>query len=104
MISIILHGLPAALERGITGQSFAAHGGRERLEALSRLVDAAGNRGPHLPGPVRGVVVEHRAGAQAPQAVMVAPALIGGPTADHQPGHGREPGMPEWLSLPRPNG
>ena len=40
VISIILHGLPAALERGITGQSFAAHGGRERLEALSRLVDA----------------------------------------------------------------
>jgi hypothetical protein len=40
VISIILHGLPAELERGITGQSFAAHGGRERLEALSRLVDA----------------------------------------------------------------
>ena len=28
------------LERGITGASFAAHGGRERLEALRRLVDA----------------------------------------------------------------
>ena len=40
MISIILQGLPAVLERGITGESFAAHGGRERLEALSRLVDA----------------------------------------------------------------
>ena len=40
MISIILHGLPAQLERGITGESFAAHGGRERLEALRRLVDA----------------------------------------------------------------
>jgi NADPH:quinone reductase-like Zn-dependent oxidoreductase len=40
VISIILHGLPAQLERGITGESFAAHGGRERLEALSRLVDA----------------------------------------------------------------
>jgi NADPH:quinone reductase-like Zn-dependent oxidoreductase len=40
VISIILHGLPAQLERGITGQSFAAHGGRERLEALRRLVDA----------------------------------------------------------------
>ena len=40
MISIILQGPSAQLERGITGQSFAAHGGRERLEALSRLVDA----------------------------------------------------------------
>ena len=40
VISIILQGLPTQLERGITGQSFAAHGGRERLEALSRLVDA----------------------------------------------------------------
>ena len=40
VISIILAGPPAQLERGITGESFAAHGGRERLEALSRLVDA----------------------------------------------------------------
>jgi NADPH:quinone reductase-like Zn-dependent oxidoreductase len=40
VISIILQGLPAQLERGMTGESFAAHGGRERLEALSRLVDA----------------------------------------------------------------
>jgi NADPH2:quinone reductase len=40
VISIILQGLPAQLERGITGESFAAHGGRERLEALGRLVDA----------------------------------------------------------------
>jgi NADPH:quinone reductase len=40
MISIILQGPPAQLERGISGESFAAHGGRERLEALSRLVDA----------------------------------------------------------------
>jgi NADPH:quinone reductase len=40
VISIILQGLPAQLARGITGESFAAHGGRERLEALSRLVDA----------------------------------------------------------------
>ena len=40
VISIILQGLPAQLERGITGESFAAHGGRERLETLSRLVDA----------------------------------------------------------------
>ena len=44
MISIILQGLPAQLERGITGESFAAHGGRERLEALSRLVDAGALR------------------------------------------------------------
>jgi len=40
VISIILQGLPAQLERGITAESFAAHGGRERLEALSHLVDA----------------------------------------------------------------
>jgi hypothetical protein len=44
VISIILQGLPAQLERGITGESFAAHGGRERLEALSRLVDAGALR------------------------------------------------------------
>jgi NADPH:quinone reductase-like Zn-dependent oxidoreductase len=41
VISIILRSpLPAQLERGITGESLAAHGGRERLEALRRLVDA----------------------------------------------------------------
>src|SRR5215469_6127714 len=40
MISIVLQGPPARLERGTTGESFAAHGGRERLEALGRLVDA----------------------------------------------------------------
>jgi NADPH:quinone reductase len=40
VISIVLQGPPAQLERGITGESFAAHVGRERLEALSRLVDA----------------------------------------------------------------
>ena len=44
VISIILQGLPAQLERGITGESFAAHGGRERLEALGRLVDAGALR------------------------------------------------------------
>ena len=31
---------PVKLERDITGESFAAHGGRERLEALRQLVDA----------------------------------------------------------------
>src|SRR5438128_1168202 len=31
---------PLELERGITGESFAAHGGRQRLEALSRMVDS----------------------------------------------------------------
>ena len=40
VISIVLPGPPAKLERGITGESFAAHGGRPRLEALRRLVDA----------------------------------------------------------------
>jgi NADPH:quinone reductase len=39
-ISIILQGTPLLPERGITGGSFAAHGGRRRLEQLGRLVDA----------------------------------------------------------------
>ena len=40
VLSIVLQGPPAQLERGITGESFAAHVGRERLEDLRRLVDA----------------------------------------------------------------
>jgi NADPH:quinone reductase-like Zn-dependent oxidoreductase len=40
VISVIPPFGPLQLERGITGESFAAHGGRQRLEALSRLVDA----------------------------------------------------------------
>jgi len=44
MISIVLQGRPAQLERGITGESFAARGRRERLEALGRLVDAGALR------------------------------------------------------------
>jgi NADPH:quinone reductase-like Zn-dependent oxidoreductase len=44
VISIVLQGRSAQLERGITGESFAAHGGRERLEALRRLVDAGALR------------------------------------------------------------
>jgi NADPH:quinone reductase-like Zn-dependent oxidoreductase len=39
-IFIVLAGPPAQLERGITGESFAAHVDRQRLEALRRLVDA----------------------------------------------------------------
>ena len=39
-IFIVLAGPPAQLERGITGESFAAHINRQRLEALRRLVDA----------------------------------------------------------------
>ena len=39
-ISIVLQGAPLRLERGITGESFAAHGGRQRLEQLAALVDA----------------------------------------------------------------
>jgi NADPH2:quinone reductase len=39
-IFIVLHGPPAPLERGITGESFAAHINRPRLEALRRLVEA----------------------------------------------------------------
>jgi NADPH2:quinone reductase len=37
---IVLQNTPPQLERGITGESFAAHGGRQRLEELARLVDA----------------------------------------------------------------
>lgn len=40
VISIVLQGPDAQLERGITGESFAAHVDRPRLEALCRLVDA----------------------------------------------------------------
>jgi len=39
-ISVIPPFGPLELERGITGESFAAQGGRQRLEALARLVDA----------------------------------------------------------------
>jgi NADPH:quinone reductase len=39
-ISIALQGPPAQLERGITGEAFAAHVDRPRLEALRLLVDA----------------------------------------------------------------
>jgi NADPH2:quinone reductase len=38
-VSIALQGPPAQLERGITGESFAARVTRPRLEALARLVD-----------------------------------------------------------------
>jgi NADPH:quinone reductase len=37
---IVLQGTPLHLDRGITGESFAAHGGRSRLEQLAALVDA----------------------------------------------------------------
>jgi len=39
-VFIVLHDAPAQLERGITGESFAAHVDRPRLEQLGRLVDA----------------------------------------------------------------
>jgi len=39
-ISIVLQGAPLPLERGITGESFAAHGDRARLEQLAAMVDA----------------------------------------------------------------
>jgi len=38
-ISIALQGTPLQLERGITGEAFAASGRRPRLEALTSLVD-----------------------------------------------------------------
>jgi NADPH:quinone reductase-like Zn-dependent oxidoreductase len=37
---IVLQSSPPQLERGISGESFAAHAGRQRLEELARLVDA----------------------------------------------------------------
>jgi NADPH:quinone reductase-like Zn-dependent oxidoreductase len=39
-VFIVLQGPPARLERGITGDPFAARVARPRLEALNRLVDA----------------------------------------------------------------
>jgi NADPH:quinone reductase-like Zn-dependent oxidoreductase len=39
-VFIVLQGAPAQLERGITGEPFAARVTRQRLEALTRLVDA----------------------------------------------------------------
>src|SRR5438067_10951626 len=39
-ISVIPPFGPLQLERGITGESFAAQGGRQRLEALARMVDS----------------------------------------------------------------
>src|ERR1019366_3681338 len=39
---------------------------------VQQQVDATGNRGTHLLGPVGGVVVEHVAGVQASQVIMVA--------------------------------
>ena len=39
-VFIVLQGPPARLERGITGEPFAARVTRPRLEALNRLVDA----------------------------------------------------------------
>ena len=38
-ISIALQGIPLRLERGITGEAFAAAGRRPRLEQLTSLVD-----------------------------------------------------------------
>jgi NADPH:quinone reductase-like Zn-dependent oxidoreductase len=37
---IVLRDPPAQLERGITGEAFAAHGDRQRLEQLGRMFDA----------------------------------------------------------------
>jgi len=43
-VFIVLQGPPAPLERGITGEPFAAHVDRPRLAALNRLVDAGALR------------------------------------------------------------
>ena len=43
-VFIVLQGPPAQLERGITGEPFAARVTRQRLEALNRLVDTGALR------------------------------------------------------------
>jgi NADPH:quinone reductase len=43
-VFIVLQGSPAQLERGISGEPFAAHVDRQRLAALNRLVDAGALR------------------------------------------------------------
>jgi NADPH:quinone reductase-like Zn-dependent oxidoreductase len=43
-VFIVLQGPPAQLERGISGEPFAAHVDRQRLAALNRLVDAGALR------------------------------------------------------------
>ena len=43
-VFIVLQGPPAQLERGITGEPFAARVVRPRLEALTRLVEAGALR------------------------------------------------------------
>jgi NADPH:quinone reductase len=43
-VFLVLAGAPARLERGIMGESFAAHINRERLESLNRLVEAGALR------------------------------------------------------------
>jgi NADPH:quinone reductase len=43
-VFIVLQGPPARLERGITGEPFAARVTRPRLEALNRLVDVGALR------------------------------------------------------------
>jgi len=48
-VFIVLAGAPAHLERGITGESFAARVTRQRLESLSRLVEA-GRLRPQVEG------------------------------------------------------
>ena len=50
---IVLQGSPPQLERGITGESFAAHAGRQRLEELARLVEA-GKLRPQVEGAAAG--------------------------------------------------
>jgi NADPH:quinone reductase len=48
-VFLVLAGAPARLERGIVGESFAAHVNRQRLEALNRLVEAGALR-PQVDG------------------------------------------------------
>lgn len=66
-IFIVLQGPPAQLERGITGESFAAHVNRQRLEALRRLVKA-GTLRPQVsecaPCPSRMPITERESAAQ----------------------------------------
>jgi hypothetical protein len=78
VIFLVLQSTPAQLERGITGESFAAHVDRARLEQLDRLVD---------PGQLR-----RQVGAVLPlEQVREALAQIAG--RRHRPAGTRTPGQ-----------
>jgi len=69
-LSFLSHGTRGLLATDDAGPTLwpGRGSGPRRRPAAGR---AAGNRGTHLPGPAGGVVVEHLAGAQTPQVVVV---------------------------------